>query len=285
MISIRDFFRRVVDNLRPVLGTEAEAAARIIFEDTAGYSRTFIFANGDREITDFMQKRISDAVEKVIEGMPVQYAVGKAQFMGMEFEVSPAVLIPRPETEGLVDLIIDDYSGRSDLRVLDVCTGSGCIAIALARSLPFSDVDAVDISDDALAVARANAANLKVKVDFGKRDALTMVPDGKTYDIIVSNPPYVGESEKADMDRRVLDYEPALALFVPDDDPLRFYKTIGAYAFKALVPGGKLYFEINPLHAAPLRAMLENCGFADCEVLRDFRGALRFARAVRPDGI
>ena len=281
-MTIREYFRHIVSALQPAAGTEAEAAARIIFEDVVGYSRTFIFVNGDREITDFMQKRILEVVDKVIGGMPVQYATGKARFMGMDFAVSPAVLIPRPETEGLVDLITDDYNRRSGLRVLDVCTGSGCIAVALARALPFADVKAVDISDAALEVARENARALKARVDFEKEDALAMKAPAAVYDIIVSNPPYVGESEKKDMESRVLDYEPALALFVPDDDPLRFYRAIGAYGTKALMPGGRLYFEINPLHADALKGLLEGLGFDDCQLIRDYRGAVRFARAVLP---
>lgn len=281
-MTIREYFRHIVSALQPAVGTEAEAAARIVFEDVAGYSRTFIFVNGDREITDFMQKRIQEVVDKVIDGMPVQYATGKARFMGMDFAVSPAVLIPRPETEGLVDLITDDYNGRSGLRVLDVCTGSGCIAVALARALPFADVKAVDISDVALDVARENARALKARVDFEKEDALAMKAPAAVYDIIVSNPPYVGESEKKDMESRVLDYEPALALFVPDNDPLRFYRAIGTYATKALMPGGRLYFEINPLHADALKSLLDGLGFEDCQLIRDYRGAVRFARAVLP---
>ncbi len=280
MTTIREYFSHIVSVLQPALGPETEAAARMIFEDVAGYSRTFIFVNGDREISDFMQTRIMEVVAKILGGMPVQYATGKARFMGMEFTVSPAVLIPRPETEGLVDIITDDYNGRSGLRVLDVCTGSGCIAVSLARVLPFADVKAVDISDDALAVARGNAAALKVCVDFEKENALAMKAVGVEYDIIVSNPPYVGESEKKDMDGRVLDYEPALALFVPDDDPLCFYRSIASYAMDALTSGGKLYFEINPLHADALKALLEGFGFDDCELIRDYRGAVRFARAV-----
>lgn len=284
-MTIREFFRHVTDVLRPSLGTEADAAARIIFEDVANYSRTFIFANGDREISDFMQGRIMAVVEKVVGGMPVQYAVGKAQFMGMDFTVTPSVLIPRPETAGLVDLITDDFAGRSGLSVLDVCTGTGCIAVALARALPFSNVTATDISTEALDIATANAKALKTKVTFEKADALTMKPREASYDIIVSNPPYICESERAEMDSRVLDYEPSLALFVPDSDPLRFYNSIAAFARKSLSPGGKLYFEINPLHADALGRMLRGLGFENCDLLRDYRGAVRYARATQPEKV
>lgn len=282
MTTAGDYFRATVARLRPVLDSEAEDAARIIFEDVAGYDRKYIFMNGDREILDFVQRNISAAVDKVLAGEPVQYAVGRARFMGMDFKVSPAVLVPRPETEGLVDLITDDWGGRSDLSVLDLCTGSGCIAVALSRALPFSDVEAVDISADALAVARENAAALGARVRFVRADVLDLRPeeDGK-FDIVVSNPPYVCESEKKDMDARVLDYEPHLALFVPDSNPLEFYRPIAEYASQALKKGGMLYFEINPLFASDIASMLNNTGFADVQIFRDYRGKQRFARAAK----
>lgn len=282
-MTIRDFFRITVGRLSAAVDTEAEATARIIFEDVAGYDRNYIFADGDREILDFTQSKIERVVEKVIGGEPVQYAVGKARFMGMDFNVSPAVLIPRPETEGLVDLITDRWGGRRDLRVLDLCTGSGCIAIALARALPYARVEGVDISADALAVAKKNAADLHAPVSFCQADVFKMnAPEKAENDIIVSNPPYVAESEKAQMDARVLRYEPSLALFVPDSDPLKYYDAIAGYACASLRPGGMLYFEINPLFSAGLSAMLKSKGFDDMTVLRDYRGTKRYATAVRP---
>lgn len=282
-MTIRDFFRITVGRLSAAVGTEAEATARIIFEDVAGYDRNYIFADGDRELLDFTQAKIEHSVDKVTGGEPVQYAVGKARFMGMDFTVSPAVLIPRPETEGLVDLITDRWGTSRDLHVLDLCTGSGCIAIALARALPFANVEGVDISADALAVAKKNAADLHAQVSFRQADVLKMsAPEKAEYDIIVSNPPYVAESEKAQMDARVLRYEPSLALFVPDSSPLKYYDAIAGYASAALRPGGMLYFEINPLFSAGLSAMLKSKGFDDVTVLRDYRGAERYATAVRP---
>lgn len=279
MPSIRQSFKATCQRLAP-LGSEAEATARIIFEDVGGYDRNYIFADGDREIPDFVQARIDKVADSVLAGQPVQYAVGRARFMGMDFKVTPAVLIPRPETEGLVDLVVDDWRGRADLAVLDVCTGSGCIGIALARALPFASVEALDISDEALAIARDNARTLGAGIAFGKADALALTPAIEPlFDIIVSNPPYVCESEKASMDSRVLDHEPHLALFVPDSDPLRFYKAIAAYARTALKPGGALYFEINPLCADAMRRMLEAYGFVDVDIVRDYRGLERFAKS------
>ncbi len=284
MISIRDFYSQVKRRLEALLpdGGEAEAAARIIFEDVAGYTKVFIFANGDREITASMQERIGAVVDKVAAGMPVQYAVGKAFFMGNNFTVTPAVLIPRPETAGLVDMVVDDWQGRSDLHVLDIGTGSGCIAISLARALPFADVDGMDVSDDALAVARRNAVALKAKVDFEQSDILRAVPRAEAYDIIVSNPPYVTEQEAKDMTADVLDHEPHRALFVPDGDPLVFYKAIASYARKALKRGGKLYLEINQHFPKKMSELLSGCGFTDVAVLRDYKGNYRYATAKQP---
>lgn len=279
-MTVAQAFRQLVHRLAP-LGAEAEATARIIFEDVASYDRNYIFVNGDRTIEDFMTARIGKVADAVLAGMPVQYAVGKARFMGYDFEVTPDVLIPRPETEGLVDLIADDYRGRSDLRVLDVCTGSGCIAISLARMLPFARVDALDLSAPALDVARRNNKAAGMKVDFFEADALAMPPATAAYDIIVSNPPYVCENEKAAMQSRVLDYEPAMALFVPDDNPLLFYKAIATYAVGALAGDGTLYFEINPLYATRLRNELPALGFGEVDIIRDYRGAERFAKVRR----
>ncbi len=282
MTSIRDSFRLTVQRLSPTLGHEAVDAARIIFEDVAGYDRNYIFANGDREMLDFTQARVDSVVEKVLSGAPVQYAVGSARFMGMNFLVTPAVLIPRPETAGLVDMLVDCLAHRSDLDVLDICTGSGCIAIALARALAFARVEAVDVSVDALEVAKKNAFDLHARVRFRQTDALTMPkPCSPCYDVIISNPPYVCEEEKAMMDSRVLDYEPHLALFVSDDEPLSFYDAIASYATAALRPGGMLYFEINPRFATQLAAMLRTCGFENVGIYRDFRGAERFAVATK----
>lgn len=281
MTTIRDYFRQTGGRLAP-LGSEAEDTARIIFEDVAGYDRNYIFVNGDREILDFTMRHISDAVERVLAGEPVQYVVGKARFMGMDFIVTPDVLIPRPETEGLVDMITDHWEGKNDLRVLDVCTGSGCIAIALSRALPFAQVEGTDISDDALAVAKKNATELHARVDFIKADALSLSePSAPEYDVIVSNPPYVCVSEKASMDDRVLSYEPGLALFVPDNDPLKFYDAIAHYARKALRPSGQLFFEINPRFAKEISEMLSAKGFTGVGIFRDYLGAKRYATAIQ----
>ncbi|MDE5684509.1 MAG: peptide chain release factor N(5)-glutamine methyltransferase [Muribaculaceae bacterium] len=284
MTTIAEYYKGLRSSLAQALPKgEADSAAAILMEDIGGYTRTTLFADGDRDISDFLKGKIDEAASRIIAGEPVQYAVGRALFMGNSYIVTPAVLIPRPETAALVDMITDHAAGRSDLRVLDIGTGSGCIAISLARALPFARVDAVDISADALEIARQNAVNLKAKVNFRHEDILKAVPTAMPcYDIIVSNPPYITDSEKADMDARVLDYEPATALFVPDSDPLKFYRAIAEYAAKALVAGGSLYFEINRSYGSEIEKMLADKGFADIEISRDFRGNTRYASARRP---
>ena len=282
-MTVNEYFRQACAELGTALGSEAEgeAAARIVLEDVAGYDRKYLFMYTDRELLDETRQRIQAVVDSIKAGEPVQYAVGRARFMGMDFKVTPDVLIPRPETEGLCDMVVRDADGRSDLRVLDIGTGSGCIAVSLARALPFAQVDAMDVSPAALAVARENAQQLGAKVNFIQDDILTARAPEAYYDIIVSNPPYVCRSEEADMDARVSDREPALALFVPDDDPLKFYRTICRYASRGLKPGGRLYFEINSRFPEEMRRLMENEGFTDVDVTRDYKGNYRFASGKR----
>lgn len=281
-ITVEALFRTTKSELAKVLDSqgEADAAARIIFQDIAGYDREYIFANGDRAVLPFVHEKIDKAVGRVLSGEPVQYVTSLAQFCGMMLRVTPAVLIPRFETEGLVDIVTDRFSDAKDLNVLDICTGSGCIAIALARSLPFSSVTATDISTAALAVAAENARKFAPQVKFLYLDALDSEKyPGTPYDIIVSNPPYIAQSEKVGMDARVYDYEPASALFVPDSDPLEFYKAICRSAKLSLAPGGMLFFEINSLFAADIEALLKTEGFKAVELRRDYRGNYRYAIA------
>ena len=279
--TVDSLYRGIIAEMTPsVGGDEARSAADIIFEDVLGYDKVKRVTSGDRTLEDFTVAHVDDIVRRFVGGEPLQYLIGRARFYGLDFKVTPAVLIPRPETAGLVDEIVADADDRSDLRVLDCGTGSGCIAIALARNLRFPTVDAIDISDDALAVARENAADMGVNVNFMHADMLAMkAPSAPVYDIIVSNPPYICDKERGEMESRVLDYEPAKALFLPDDDPLRFYRAVAGYAVKALKPSGRLYFEINPLYVSQLRAMLGGAGFDDVTITRDYKGNYRFCAA------
>lgn len=255
---------------------EARWMVRLMMEEYKNYSPVDMAVRGDFDAGENVERRIDETVGRLLNGEPIQYIFGKARFYGMNLKVTPDVLIPRPETEELVDLIVNDRGGERDLRVLDVCTGSGCIAIALARNLPFSEVDAIDISREALAVGRENASELKAAVSFKEGDALRMGADGAEYDIIVSNPPYIAEHERAEMDRNVLEHEPALALFVPDADPLRFYVAIARYALVALKEQGGLYFEINPLYASDLAGQMKAMGWSDVSILPDMQKKNRF---------
>lgn len=269
--------RHITERLTPVVGAgEARAMADIIMADVVGVSPVDIAVNPNREITAESLDHINTIVGRVVEGEPLQYILGRETFHGLQMVVSPGVLIPRPETSQLVDIIVDNSTDSCDQRVLDVCCGSGCIAVALGRALRFPVITAVDISDEALKVTEINAKALKVKVAVEKRDVLKDGLPAGFYDIIVSNPPYVDESEREFMDRRVLDYEPALALFVPDNDPLLFYRAIAKDAISHLAPGGTLYFEINPRHVDDLMSMLRVLGYYNLSKLRDFEGRYRF---------
>ena len=259
---------------------EAQAMIRIICEDVFNYDQVDMALRQESELPEFAQDRISDIIARLRRHEPLQYIIGSALFHGHRFKVNPAVLIPRPETEQLVDLIIDE-NPASDLRVLDMGTGSGCIAISLARALKFPTVDAFDISRDAVAVARENAALLKVKVRLFESDMLSPQPSA-TYDIIVSNPPYICWSEREAMDSNVKDYEPGQALFVPDNDPLLFYKAIAPYAARSLERGGRLYLEINRRFGNEVKRLLEVSGFNEVRIIDDAYGNPRFAAAIAP---
>lgn len=280
-MKIQEKISELIRRLAPVLGEgEARASLRVAAEDIFGWTHTDLLIKADDEISDFRAGQLDRVVDRLLLGEPLQYILGKAYFYGMNFEVTPDVLIPRPETAELVDIIVRENQ-TPDLRVMDVGTGSGCIAIALSRNLPFSRVTAVDVSSSALEIARKNAAKFKARISFVHADIMKYeVPSG-SFDVIVSNPPYIAESERVDMEARVLAHEPSMALFVPDDDPLRFYKRIAQIASDALAEGGKLYFEINPLFANDMQSMLNAGGWADVRIEHDIHGRKRFAMAVK----
>lgn len=257
---------------------EAQAMIRIICEDVFNYDPVDVALRQESELPEFAQDKVADTIARLRRHEPLQYIVGSARFHGHRFKVTPAVLIPRPETEQLVDIIVDENTA-SDLRVLDMGTGSGCIAISLARALKFAQVEALDVSRDALAVARENAATLKAKVRFFESDMLSPQPSAR-YDIIVSNPPYICWSEREAMDRNVKDYEPGQALFVPDNDPLLFYKAIAPYAAQSLERGGRLYLEINQRFGNEVKRLLEDNGFDEVRIIEDSFGKVRFAAAI-----
>lgn len=280
-MTVNEIARHVVDRLTPRFGQgEAKAMMRIIFENLKGWSPVDIAVKSNEEITGFMSGKVDAVLERLLADEPIQYIFGNADFYGLKLKVTQDTLIPRPETAELVDIIVRD-NNQKDLRVLDLCTGSGCIAVALARTLPFAEVTATDISDAALAVARENARALHVAVDFRHADLLAGEPRGCSYDIIVSNPPYIAEKERDAMEPNVLEHEPVLALFVPDAAPLEFYRAIFRLAGDALAPGGRIYLEINPVYASELKSLAVSEGFGSIDLIRDSFGKIRFAVVTR----
>jgi release factor glutamine methyltransferase len=259
---------------------EIEGITRIIFEDVLLWQPIDIVMRENEPLPEFFDNRLASIISRLKRHEPLQYILGKARFHGHSFAVTPATLIPRPETEQLVDMIVDENPG-SDLQVLDIGTGSGCIAISLARALKFAQVTATDISRAALEVAQQNAAALKTRVKFLEQDILSCRAPSEAWDIIVSNPPYITEQEKAAMERNVLDYEPASALFVPDDEPMLFYRPIASYASRALKNGGRLYLEINRAMGNLVCDTLQRAGLSNIQVHNDFNGNVRFVTATK----
>lgn len=261
--------------------SEAKEMSLLIFESLKDWTQTDLLIHNNDAVSDYIVNKATGIVNRTLKGEPLQYILGVAHFYGLKFKVTPATLIPRPETTELVDLIVDNNADRKDLKVLDLGTGSGCIAISLARNLKFPLVSAIDISSEALAVARENAKALNVAVDFRQEDILNLPAPAEKYDIIVSNPPYIHTKEAENMDLNVLDYEPHTALFVPDNDPLKFYIPIIEFAERYLDGDGQLYFEINPLCAISLSERVKNAGFRNVEIVKDISGKDRFIYAVR----
>lgn len=257
---------------------ELQAIISLIFSYVKGWSRVDLFMNENKEISDFSREKIDSIVDRMLLGEPIQYITGDARFYGMDFKVGPGVLIPRPETAELVDWIVDD-NRKEDLSVVDIGTGSGCIAVSLARTLPFPSVTAVDFSSVALEVAEKNAAALKANVKFIKADMYSWLPDADSLDIVVSNPPYIAPDEEEDMEVRVKDFEPREALFVDGDDPIRPYKRIERIAMQGLRRGGFVYLELNPRFAEDVRSLFENAGWQDVELRIDSYGKKRMLKA------
>lgn len=275
-----------ISNLRTVLtpiygAGEAKAMIRLIFHHLKGWHQTDMIIHEADTLSDYTIAKIDSILARLKTHEPIQYILGEARFYGMDLYVAPGALIPRPETEQLVDRVLALAADRTDLSVLDVGTGSGAIAIALARNLRFADITAIDFSKDALAVAQRNTTNLKANVRLEQHDILQWSPETDSLDFIVSNPPYIVPDEKQAMATNVLDYEPATALFVPADDPLLFYRRIAEIGVCALHKDGWVVFEINPLFAADMHTMLASLGYRNITTDKDFCGRLRITSAQK----
>ena len=312
-------YQQLWQSLTPLYDAgEAQAIVRTVLDVKYGMTLTDIICGKVNEISADEERKLEEIIIRLQKGEPVQYVLGEADFAGRTFHVEPGVLIPRPETAELCQWIEkdmieksivssgdspEDSSGNSpqatdDAKlILDICTGSGCIAITLGLNIPNSEVTGWDISEDALRIAQGNVEMMKAgNVRIEHQDALALPkaantteisdsePDSspsKDWDLIVSNPPYICEKEKADMEKNVLEHEPSLALFVPDEDPLKFYRAIAEYASSTLKSGGALYFEINPIYEKETREMLLKLDFKDIETKEDAFGKKRMMRAIK----
>lgn len=280
--------KRAIASIRKELGgifakEETESIIALIFEKVKGYTRTRLLLSREEELSEQDLLEIEKIVSRLKKHEPIQYILGQTEFYGLPFYTLPGVLIPRPETEELVQWIIRE-NHLSAPRILDIGTGSGCIPISLQKNIPQAQVTACDISPLCLQTAQRNAALNAVQISVIEYDILNDSPsvDFPPLDIVVSNPPYVREGEKPLMGKNVLDYEPSLALFVPDNQPLLFYNRIADFSLVHLTPEGKLYFEINEALGKETMTMLHGKGFTNIELRKDINGKDRMIRAVAP---
>ena len=276
--------------LAPLYGDgEAKAIAQMVYEVRYGLTLSDIYLGKDTQLSADDQAELKEIAKRLADNEPVQYVLGVADFYGRQYHVEPGILIPRPETEHLCRLITEHVANGSPIRatrsILDIGTGSGCIAITLALDIPNSHVTAWDISPTALRVAKDNAQRLGAKINVQEVDVLSSPSPwrgmGGGFSLIVSNPPYICDSEADQMEANVLDYEPEIALFVPDDDPLKFYRVIAGLGQRLLNEGGWLYFEINPLYVNELCELLRTMSYHDINIHEDQFGKQRFIRAQR----
>ena len=261
--------------------SEALALAKMLLVEAFGFSTLELYGGKDKEISGKRLDVLNEMIARLKKNEPIQYVIGAEVFCGWTFEVNENVLIPRPETQELVRWIETDWKSDAPCRILDVGTGSGCIAISLSKLLEGAEVEAWDISEGALRVARRNADRNEAQVLFRRVDVLKACTEDCRYDVIVSNPPYITESEKQDMEANVLEWEPHTALFVPDADPLLFYRRIAELGVSMLKEGGALYFEINRAYGEETVRMLEGLGYKQIELRKDNWGNDRMIKANR----
>ncbi len=269
-MNIRNYRSQFIQTLTPIYdATEAESFFYLILENRLQMKRVDLALHPEIEFSESQLQDYNDILKKLEQQIPIQYILGSTSFYGLEFEVNENVLIPRPETEELVSWILSNHDSSTHLQILDIGTGSGCIAIALAKNLPNAQVFAIDVSEKALATAKNNADRNEVKVNFIKQDILNTENLEQSFDIIVSNPPYVRNLEKDEIKQNVLAHEPHLALFVEDQNALIFYDKIANLSQRHLNPNGQLYFEINQYLGKEMVQLLEQKGFSAVELRKD----------------
>ena len=279
-MKVSAIYKELTRELTPIYGDqEAASICNLLFEEICGISRTQRLTQADLTLSANALSRINSAKEQLLQMVPVQHIIGHTYFLGKKFSVNDSVLIPRPETEELTQMIINRHKDQS-IDVLDIGTGSGCIAISLALALKKANVEAWDISESALKTATENAATLDAKVTFKQVDVLATKTD-KNWDVIVSNPPYIPEMDQPSMHENVTLHEPRMALFVPDDDPLLFYRAIGSLAIKYLNSKGKLYLEIHERFGDATVRLLNSLGFDRVILHEDMQKKPRMIEATK----
>lgn len=259
---------------------EAGSFFFILLQEFCGLTRLDLALDPQRELSQEQKQKLEQALDRLQDHEPIQYITGSTEFFGLKFKVDKNVLIPRPETEELVQWVLEDLDPSAALKILDIGTGSGCIAVSLAKNLPQAKVSAIDISGEALKVARGNGKLNQVSVEFLQKDILNTNALSQQYDLIISNPPYVRELEKTEMQRNVLEHEPETALYVKDSDPLIFYRKITNLAANHLTTGGKLYFEINQYLGKETKTLLTEKNF-QTRLKKDIFGVDRMLRGIK----
>lgn len=285
MLPYGQAYYKLMDSLLSLYDSrESAAIAHEIMEWVTGLSKFERLMQKETLLTGTQDKKYHNATTRLLAGEPVQYIIGHGWFMGRQFEVNDAVLIPRPETEELVQWIVSEHGDKAGLRVLDVGTGSGCIPVSLELMLPAADVTSIDVSSDALAVAAANAAMHDVEINFVNGDFLSPSTQDalSLYDIIVSNPPYIPHADRNTLHQNVRDYEPSLALFVPTDDALVFYRAIALFGKRHLATGGIIYCECGVDHAVQCRLLFADMGYDSVILRQDMHGNNRMIKAAKP---
>jgi release factor glutamine methyltransferase len=283
-LKVRNAFNKTLARISPLYAEpESTSIVELVFRNLLNISRIELYQRFDSNLSNSQQFRLEEIVIELENFRPLQYILGETEFYGLIFKVGPGILIPRAETEELIEWIVNDSKKNSSLRVLDIGTGSGCIAVSLAKNLTTPVIDAIDVSEEALKYARKNAAINNCTVNFSQQDIFSfekISPD--TYDIIVSNPPYVPESDKNIIQPNILEYEPQLALFVPDSDPLLFYRRILNVVLLAGKPGCKVYFEIHENFGKEIHELFESQGFEDIALRKDIHGKDRMVAGKIP---